>query len=172
MSLPLFCTTTKWNFQIHPSYTFYRTNVVLCSCSLFFSLPLIFTPVVANIFPFCHYRYKFLCFSSNEIGLLWFLSLALALSLLYTSMKTLKLSRKKESAFVVVVFISKRPGSYAIYRRNAGVKKLHPGLHERVDVSTDVPRTDDFLRTKISWMHRIPNFLTHGAPHPRRPRGR
>ena len=25
-------------------------------------------------------------------------------------------------------------------------------------------RTDDFLRTKISWMHRQPNFLTHGAP--------
>ena len=29
---------------------------------------------------------------------------------------------------------------------------------------TSVPRTDDFLRTKISWMHRLPNFLTHGAP--------
>ena len=24
---------------------------------------------------------------------------------------------------------------------------------------TPVPRTDDFLRTKISWMHRLPNFL-------------
>ena len=31
-------------------------------------------------------------------------------------------------------------------------------------VRTDVPRTDDFLRTKISWMHRSPNFLTHGGP--------
>ena len=29
---------------------------------------------------------------------------------------------------------------------------------------TPVPRTDDFLRTKISWMHRLPNFLTHGTP--------
>ena len=36
---------------------------------------------------------------------------------------------------------------------------FHPGLHEGVDV-----RTDDFLRTKISWIHRLPNFLTHGAP--------
>ena len=38
--------------------------------------------------------------------------------------------------------------------------KFHPGLHERwtyVD-------TDDFLRTRISWMHRQPHFLTHGAP--------
>ena len=24
-------------------------------------------------------------------------------------------------------------------------------------------RTDDFLRTKISWKHRLPYFLTHGA---------
>ena len=38
--------------------------------------------------------------------------------------QTLRLSRKKESAFVVVVFISKRPGSYAIYRRNARVLKM------------------------------------------------
>ena len=29
---------------------------------------------------------------------------------------------------------------------------------------TPVPRTDDFLRTKISWIHRLPNVLTHGAP--------
>ena len=29
---------------------------------------------------------------------------------------------------------------------------------------TPVPRMDDFLRTKISRMHRLPNFLTHGAP--------
>ena len=38
--------------------------------------------------------------------------------------------------------------------------KFRPGLHEWVDVSTDVPRTDNFVRTKISWMRRLPNFLT------------
>ena len=27
-----------------------------------------------------------------------------------------------------------------------------------------VLRTDDIVRTKISWMHRQPNFLTYGAP--------
>ena len=32
-----------------------------------------------------------------------------------------------------------------------------------MDVPSDVLRTDDFLRTKISWMHSLPNFLTHGA---------
>ena len=29
---------------------------------------------------------------------------------------------------------------------------------------TDVLRTDDFLRTKISWMHRLLNFLVDSAP--------
>ena len=41
--------------------------------------------------------------------------------------------------------------------------KFHPGLHEGVDVRTYVLRTDDFLRTKISWMHSLPSFLTQGA---------
>ena len=35
---------------------------------------------------------------------------------------------------------------------------------KKTPVPQTVPRTDDFLRTKISWMHRLPNFLTHGAP--------
>ena len=29
---------------------------------------------------------------------------------------------------------------------------------------TGVLRTDDFLRAKISWVHSLPNCLTHGAP--------
>ena len=36
--------------------------------------------------------------------------------------------------------------------------KCHLGLHDGVD-----GRTDDFLRTKFSWMHSLPNYLTHGA---------
>ena len=42
ISLPLFCTTTTWNFQKLPSYTFYGGNVVRVPVH-FFSLPLIFT---------------------------------------------------------------------------------------------------------------------------------
>ena len=38
--------------------------------------------------------------------------------------QTLRLSRKKESAFVVAVFISKRPSRYAIYGRNARVLEM------------------------------------------------
>ena len=37
--------------------------------------------------------------------------------------------------------------------------KFHPSLHEVVDV-----RKEDFIRNKISWMHRHKNFLTHVAP--------
>ena len=57
-----------------------------------------------------------------------FLSLALALSLLSTlrQCRPLKFSRKKGSAFVVVVFfLSKSPaGGHAIYRRNARVLEM------------------------------------------------
>ena len=57
-----------------------------------------------------------------------------------------------------------------IYRRNVSRRtgarnaKFNPALHEGVDLRREVRLTDDFLRTKISWMHRLPNFLTHGAP--------
>ena len=42
ISLPLFCTTTTWNFQKLFSYTFYVGNVVRVVVH-FFSLPLVFT---------------------------------------------------------------------------------------------------------------------------------
>ena len=43
ISLPLFCTTTTWNFQKLLSYTFHGGNVVRVLVHFFFSLPLIFT---------------------------------------------------------------------------------------------------------------------------------
>ena len=98
----------------------------MCPCSLFFffSLPLIFTLVASSISHFLTASIKFTCYSSNEIGLLCFLSLARALSLLSTAMETLKLSRKKESALLLLFFITKSPGGYAIYHRNARVIEL------------------------------------------------
>ena len=92
----------------------------------FLALPLIFTLVAASISHFLTAAIKFSCYSSNEIGLLcfFFLFLALALSLLATPMKTLKLSRKKESASLLLFFISKSPGSCAIYCRNARVLEM------------------------------------------------
>ena len=82
-----------------------RNFPVTWSCSLFLS-PLFFTLVTASISHFLTAAIKFSCYSSNEIGLLC-LSLALAFSLLSTPMQTLKLSQKKESASLLLFFISK-----------------------------------------------------------------
>ena len=50
------------------------------------SLPLISTFLAASISHFLTAAFKFSCFSSNEIDLLCFLSLSLALSLLLNSL--------------------------------------------------------------------------------------
>ena len=55
---------------------------------------------------------------------LFFFYLWLQLSLLSTPMQTLKLSRKKQSTSVLSFFISKSPGGYAMYRRNAWVLEM------------------------------------------------
>ena len=73
ISSPLFCTTTTRNFQKLPGYTFYVLLFTFFVAAAHFHL-------VAS--PFSHRRYKIFMFSSNEIGLLCFLSLALAFSLL------------------------------------------------------------------------------------------
>ena len=88
----------------------------MCSCSLFFRCRS-FSPWWQLAFPlFLTAAMTFLCFSSNEIGLLWsFISRSSSFSVI----QTLILRRKKESAFVVV-FIFKRPGSYAIYPETRG----------------------------------------------------
>ena len=93
------------------------------SCSLFFAAAL-FQLGGRYHFSFSHSCYKISCYSSNEIGLLSFLSLALAFSMLSTPMQTLKLSRKKESVSLLLFFISKSPGGCAIYCRNARVLEM------------------------------------------------
>ena len=124
----------------------------MCSCSLFLSLPLIFTLVAGSISPFSHRRFEiFMFFFQRNWSPLFFFSRSNSFSVI----QTLKLSRKKESDFV-----TKRPGNCA----GAWNAKFHPGLHETVGARTDVPRKDHFLRTQISWMHGLLNFLTRGAP--------
>ena len=140
-----------------PSYKFYGENVV-CVPVPFFSLPLIFTLVAASISHFLTSAITFSPYSSNKIGLLCFLSLALALSLLCTSMQTLKLSRKKKIGFVVVILLSlkvwvairftaeKREGSWNT--------KFHPGLHERWTYVRTILREPKFLGF-ILWDNQI-----------------
>ena len=87
----------------------------MCICSLFVSLPLIFTLVAACIFHFATAAIKFLCYSSNKIYVLCFLSLTLVLSLLSHVNVDIKVKSKERIGFVVGVFlISKSPGGYAI----------------------------------------------------------
>ena len=99
ISSPLFCTTTTRNFQKLPRYTFYTLLFTFFVVAADFHLggrqPLLF--LTAAI--------KFSCFFPNEIGLLCFLSLAPALSLLSMSMQTLRLSGKKESD-LLLLFLS------------------------------------------------------------------
>ena len=71
------------NTTLHVQHTFFVhfSTVVLHDYNVvFFSLPLIFTWVTASISHFLTAAIKFSRYSSNEIGLLCFLSLAPALS--------------------------------------------------------------------------------------------
>ena len=87
----------------------------MCICSLFFSLPLIFTLVATGISHFPTAAIKFLCYSSNKICVLCFLSLTLALSLLSHVNVDIKVKWKERIGFVVgVVLIARSPGGYAI----------------------------------------------------------
>ena len=87
---------------------------------------------------------NFSCFSSNKIDLFCFLSLSLTLSLFSTSMKTLKLSRKKE--LDLLLFISKSPGGYAIYYRNARVLEMQNFIPAYMKSTRTYGLTDDFLK--------------------------
>ena len=69
---------------------------------MFLSLPLIFTLMAASIFPFSHRRYKILMFFFQRNWSPLFFALALALSLLSMSVKTIKFSRKKEPALLLL----------------------------------------------------------------------
>ena len=73
-------------------------------------------------FSFSHCSYEiFMFFFQRNWILCFFLSLTLSHSPLFRSMQTLKFSRKKESASLLLSFfvLSKSPGGHAIYRQNA-----------------------------------------------------
>ena len=113
----------------------------------FFSLPLIFTLVTASISLFSHRRYNIFMFLFQTKLVSFFLSLVLSLSLLSLSMQTMttKVERKTRLCCCLIV-PSKSPGGYAIYRPNAWVLEMQNFITAYVG-------TDNFLRTKIYWMH-------------------
>ena len=81
ISLPLFYTTTSWNFQQLPGYTFYGGNVVRVLVHFCFSLSLIFILVAASISHFHTAATNFHVVHSNKKCLLCFFSLDVALFL-------------------------------------------------------------------------------------------
>ena len=90
----------------------------------FFSLPVIFTLVANSISHFLTAAIKFSCYSSNETGLLCFFSSGSSSFSVVHANVDIKLSRMKDSASLLLFFISKGPGGCAIYRRNARVSKM------------------------------------------------
>ena len=88
-------------------YYYYFLHVLCVPVHFFLSMPLIFTLMAASISPFPHRRYKILMFFFRRNWSPLFFTLALALSLLSTTMQTLKLSRKKESALLLLFLLLK-----------------------------------------------------------------
>ena len=161
ISLRLFCTTATWDFQKLPSYTFYWGNFICGPVHVFRCRSfLTWWPLVFLIFS-CTAAIKFSCYSSNEIGLLCFFISGSSSFFVIHANKDIKINSKERIGFVVVVFLSQKVRvSIWCTAERAGTwnAKFHLRLPERVDV-----RRDDLVRTKISWMHRLPNFLTHGG---------
>ena len=91
------------------------------SCSLFCSLPLIFTLGAASISHFLTAAIKFSCYSYDEIGLLCFLSLASSFSVIHVSLD-IEIKSKERIGFVVVIFPLKV--RVAMHRRNARVFEM------------------------------------------------
>ena len=86
ISLPFFCTTTTWNFQKLPGYTFFGGKVVLVFVRSFFSRRSLH-PGGPEHFSFSYRRYKISCCSSNKKCLLClFLSLQLFFSLSFAGL--------------------------------------------------------------------------------------
>ena len=142
----------------------------MCSCSLLFSLSLIFTLVAASISHFLIAAIEFSCFSSNEIGLRCFLFLALAISLFPTLIQTLIQTlkwRKGGLDFVVVVFFSlplslKVQVAMGFTAETLGVLEMQ-NLTPAYMKGWTYLRTDDFVTTKISWIHRY-NLVSRAFP--------
>ena len=87
-----------------------------------------------------------------------FLSLVLALSLLSTSLQTLKFSRKKKNSALVWFFLSKSPSGNAIYRQKAGVLEMQNFSPAFMKGWAYVRNYRDFVQNQNSLDSQITNF--------------
>ena len=133
--------------------------------AFFFSLPLFFTLVAASISRFLTAALKFSCYSSNEIGLLcFFISVSCSFSVVLANVD-IKLSRMKDSASLLLFFISKSPGGYTIYCRNARVLEMQNFTPAYMKGWTHV-RTYSVRTISSQNENFSENFLTHGTSLP------
>ena len=100
-------------------------------------------------------------FQRNWSPLFFYLSPSSSFSLIHVNVDVESKSKERIGFCCRCFYLQKSGKLCDLPPKHAGAwnAKFHPGLHEGVDVRTDVTRTDDFPRTKISWMHRLPNFL-------------
>ena len=138
----------------------------LCSCWLLFFHCLSFSPCWPLAFLiFSPPLWNFHVFFPKEIRLLCLQSLALALSLCYP--------REKKDTTLLFFFLSKSPGGHAIsFQIKPWVPFGFPYLlielfYIGAPVVRSVRRSVGLTVTwlpKFFRMHRLPNFLGHGAP--------
>ena len=105
---------------------------------------------------------KFSCYSSNEIGLLclfvcfFFISSCSSFSFIHFNVN-IKISRKKESALLLLLlflFLLRVRIAMRFTAETRGYLKCKISLRLTWRGGCTYGRTDDFLRTKISGMHR------------------
>ena len=149
-----------WNVQKLPSYTLYGGNTVWGAVHFFFLL-LILTLVAASISHFLTAALKCSCYSSNEIDLLcFFISGSSSFSDMHINVDIKIKSEEKNWLCGCFLSLKVRVAMRFTAKTCGYLKwKISPQLTRRVDIHRGA-----FLRAKISWMHRLPNFFTHGAP--------
>ena len=114
--------------------------------SIFFSLRIIFTLLAASISLFSHRRENIFMFLL-QTKLVSFLSLVLSVSLLSSSMQTMRTKVERKTRLCCCLIVpSKSPGGHAIYHLNAWVLEMQ-------NFSTAYEGTEDFFWTKIYWMY-------------------
>ena len=158
ISLLLLCAITTWNFQKLPSYTFYGGTVV-CVPVPFFSLPLTFTLVAASTSHFLTTAINFHVILPTNLNWspfnnLFFIFCPSSFFVIYINVD-IKIKLKERISFVVVFLPLK---AWVATQFIAKTLKRYlkciilPQLSWRG--GRTYGRRDNFLRTKICWMHR------------------
>ena len=135
------------------------------SCSPFFFAAALFYLGGRQHFSFSHSRYKILMlFFKRNWSPLFFISVSVSFSVVLANVD-IKLSRMKDSVSLLLFFISKSPGGYTIYCRNARVLEMQNFTPAYMKGWTHV-RTYSVRTISSQNQNFSENFLTHGTSLP------